>query len=287
MELWSQRAAFWVTPSEGPFHHFWVLGDETRISFPAQGQADYAVEIGPYRMKGAGMAGMDMLAAAWIALGLASWLWIAFHGAKFLPHQMWVMRLAWPLLAIMIGPFGIPLYWLVYARPVLRHGDMVLWDRPMRLQGLVATASAVGFGGLVMVATGFVMNLFGLPMMSAQGPLFWLGSPMVLVMIASYVVALLVSWPLYQTPMIAMFRGLPYVTALPKALPIVLGSMASVSLAMFPGMWWLMMWDLPMMPSEESILWFGVMFFTVFMGFLIAWPFNYLFVRAEHKSGLM
>lgn len=149
------------------------------------------------------------------------------------------------------------------------------------------TASAVGIGGVSMVATGFVMNLFGLPPVPAEGPLFWLGSPMVLVMIASYVVAVLISWPLYQTPMIAMFHGQPYSRALKTALPVVLGSMASVSLAMFPGMWWLMMWNLPMMPSEESILWFGVMFFTVLMGFLIAWPFNYLFVRAEHKSGLM
>jgi hypothetical protein len=87
--------------------------------------------------------------------------------------------------------------------------------------------------------------------------------------------------------MIAMFHGLSYTQALPKALPIVLGSMASVSLAMFPAMWWLMMLNIKMMPSEESILWFGVMFLAVFLGFLISWPFNYLFVRKQRKSGLM
>lgn len=170
--LWSQRAAFWVTPAEGPFHHFWVLGDEETISFPAQAQADYAVEIGAYKMKGPGLAGMDMLASVWIALGLASASWIAFHEARFLPHQIWVMRLAWPLLALMIGPFGIPFYVLAYKRPILRHGRMTLWDRPLWLQGLVATASAVGFGGLVMVATGFLMTLVGLPLIPMSGPLF-------------------------------------------------------------------------------------------------------------------
>jgi hypothetical protein len=56
---------------------------------------------------------------------------------------------------------------------------------------------------------------------------------------------------------------------------------------MNPGMWWLMMWNLPMMPTEESILWFGVMFFTGFMAFLLAWPFNYALIRAQRKSGLM
>jgi hypothetical protein len=106
-------------------------------------------------------------------------------------------------------------------------------------------------------------------------------------MIADFVVAVLISWPLYQTPMIGMLHGLPYRKALMPALPIVLASMASVSVAMFPGMWWLMMWELPMMPSEESILWYGVMFATVFLGFLTAWPINYLFVRVQRKSGMM
>jgi hypothetical protein len=287
--LWSQRAAFWVTPSEGPFHHFWILGNTARISFPAQSQADYAVEIGPYKLKGAGLAGMDMLGAIWVALGSASALWIAFHAAKLLPQLSWIMRLAWPLLAFMLGPFGILFYVLAYRRPVMRHGEMALWDRPLWLQGLVSTASSVGFGGLFMVSTGFVMTLFGLPLIRNSLPsgLFLLGTPMILVMIVNYVVAVLIAWPLFQTPMLAMFHRRSYRQALLPALPIVLLSMASVSLAMFPGMWWLMMWNLPMMPSEENIVWFGVMFFTVFMGFLISWPFNYLFVRSQRKSGLM
>lgn len=286
--LWSQRPAFWRVPNEGPFHHLWVLGDTAAISFPAQAQADYAVEIGPYRLKGPGASGLDMLASVWIALGLASALWIAFHQAKFLPGMHWVMRLAWPLLATMVGPFGIPAYVLAYNRPVMRQRMMTMWDRPLWIQGLVATASAVGFGGALMVATGYLMTLFGMPLIPNQlDGLFWLGAPMVLVMIANYVVAVLVSWPLFQTPMIAMFHGLPYRDALPKALPIVLVSMASVSLAMFPGMWWLMMMNLEQMPDEESILWFGVMYATVFLGFLMSWPFNYAFVRAQRKSGLM
>lgn len=285
--LWSQRAAFWASPAEGPFHHSWILGSTDAISFPAQSQADYAVEIGPYKMKGPGLAGMDMLATAWVTLGIASALWILVHEFRHLPGQMWVMRLAWPLLALALGPFGIIAYALAYSRPAIARQGMTLWDRPLWLQGLVATASAVGFGGPLMVAAGYVLTVLGLPLIPASGPLFWLGAPMVLVMIFNYVVAVLVSWPLYQTPMLAMLHGRPYGEMLPRALPVVLLSMAAVSLAMFPGMWALMMWNLPQMPSEESILWFGVMFFTVFLGFLIAWPANYVFIRRQVKGGLM
>ncbi len=285
--LWGQRPAFWTTPSEGPFHHFWILGDEGAITFAAQSQADYAVEIGPYRMKGPGMSGMDVLASIWIALGFASSLWIVFHAARFLPWLNWVMKLAWPLLAMAMGPFGILFYWLAYRGPVIDHNGMVVWDRPLWLQGMAATAGSVGIGAQIMVATGFLISISGLPMVSGRGPLFWLGSPMVLVMVANFVVAVIVAWLLYQTPMLSMFHGQSYKQALPGALPIVLVSMAAASLAMFPAMWWLMMWNLPMMPQEENILWFGVMFFSVFLAFLVAWPFNCLLVLSRRKSGLM
>lgn len=287
--LSSQRPAFWTVPNEGPFDHVYVLGDTNAVSFAAQSQADYALEIGPYRMKGPGAAGMDMLAAAWLLLGFASALWIAVHQTRHLRGQQWVMRLAWPLWAIMAGPLAILTYWLAYRRPVIRHGQMTMWDRPLWLQGVVATVSAVGFGGTLMITTAWSMTFFGLPLLPNHlpGGLMLLGSPMIWAMIGAYLVAVGVSWLLFQTPMIAMFHGRPYRRAPWTALPVVLASMTSVSVVMFPGMWWLMMANLPMMPSEESILWFGVMAWTVVGGSLIAWPTNYALVRARRKSGLM
>ena len=64
-------------------------------------------------------------------------------------------------------------------------------------------------------------------------------------------------------------------------------SMLAAAVGMNPSMWWMMMAKIPMMPTEESILWFGTMFFTVFVAFLIAWPLNYYFVREQRKAGLM
>lgn len=286
--LWSQRAAFWVTPSEGPFHHFWVLGDTGAITFPAQGEADYAVEIGPYLGKGVGASELDMLAAGWVILGLASALWILLHQARMLRGQMWVMKLAWPLLALMLGPFGILVYYLAYRWPVFRRGTMVMWDRPLWVQGMVATASAVGFGATLMIVTGYIATVLGLPLAPSRNPvLFVIGSPMVSIMIINYVVAVLVSWLLFQTPMLSHYYERPYIQTLPRSLPMVLLSMTAAAVGMNPSMWWLMMETIPMMPVEESILWFGVMFFTGFIAFLVAWPLNYLLVRLEGKSGMM
>jgi hypothetical protein len=285
--FFSQRAAFWNTPSEGPFHHFYLLGNTDAVSFKAQGQADYAVEIGPYFQKGFAAGPMDMLAAAWVLLGVASAVWIALHEAKFLPYQNWLMKLAWPLLALMIGPFGIPFYRLAYSRPLIKHGKMLMWDRPLWLQGLVATASAVGFGGLIMVTTGYLVTLFGMPLIPMHNVAFLLGTPMILVMIINYVVAVVVAWLVFQTPMMATMHQKPYREALPMAFPIVVTSMLAAAAGMNPGMWWFMMSKFEMMPTEESILWFGTMFFTVFLAFLTAWPLNYYFIRTQRKAGLM
>jgi hypothetical protein len=285
--FFSQRAAFWNTPSEGPFHHFYVLGNTDAVSFKAQSQADYAVEIGPYFQKGFAAGPMDMLAAAWVLFGVASAIWIALHEAKFLPYQNWLMKLAWPLLALMIGPFGIPLYRLAYSRPLIKHGKMLMWDRPLWLQGLVATASAVGFGGLIMVTSGYLVTLFGMPLIPMRGDAFLLGTPMILVMIINFIVAVVVAWLVYQTPMMATMHKKPYREALPMAFPIVVTSMLAAAAGMNPGMWWFMMSKFPMMPTEESILWFGTMFFTVFLAFLAAWPLNYYFIRTQRKAGLM
>lgn len=285
--FFSQRAAFWETPSEGPFHHFYILGDTTAISFPAQGEADYSVEIGPYFQKGVGAGPLDMLASAWVLFGVASAVWIVLHQAKFLPYQNWLMQLAWPLLALMIGPFGIPFYRLAYNRPLIKMKKMLMWDRPLWLQGLVATASAVGFGAMIMIFTGYLVTLFGMPLIPMQNVAFLLGTPMILVMIINYVVAVVVAWFLFQTPMMAVMYDVSYREALPKAFPLVAASMLAAAIGMNPSMWWFMMSKSPMMPSEESILWFGIMFFTAFVAFLIAWPLNYYFIREQRKAGLM
>jgi hypothetical protein len=87
--------------------------------------------------------------------------------------------------------------------------------------------------------------------------------------------------------MMAMYTNKPYRETLGKSLPMVLISMTFAAIGMNPLMWYLMMSKIPMMPTEESILWFGVMFFTAFTALLAAWPLNYVLIRKQNKSGLM
>jgi hypothetical protein len=136
-----------------------------------------------------------------------------------------------------------------------------------------------------MIATGFLLNYFGIPMFVLNGPLFWLGNAMTVLIAIVYVVAFLVSWLVFHIPMLKDTQALDTSAAAKKGAKIVAVSMTSVSVGMMGGMWVLMMLNLPMMPGDDNILWFGVMTFATLVGFVIAWPVNGLLVRKNLKPG--
>lgn len=61
--------------------------------------------------------------------------------------------------------------------------------------------------------------------------------------------------------------------------------MLAVSLSMMTTAWWTLMYHIPMMPKEDDVLWFGVMWLASITGFLVAWPLNWLLIRAQLKPG--
>lgn len=121
-----------------------------------------------------------------------------------------------------------------------------------------------------MIATAFGLTYFGMPLVVFESPAFMLGSSMVLTLAVVYVVAFLVSWIVFYIPMFQGSLGLDQKAATRQGLLAVAVSMTSVSVGMMAMMWVLMMLNLPMMPGDDSILWFGVMVFSTLIGFLIA-----------------
>ncbi|WP_436909145.1 DUF4396 domain-containing protein [Halosimplex marinum] len=284
--LWRSQSAWFSTPAEGPFNHVFVAGTLDEVSWVSQARSDYAVEITPYRLQGAGMSPLDALSAVWAAFGLLGASFVFVHARHRLSRTNRWTRMAWPLLTLVLGPVGLALYWSAYrGREVVdtENGPRVV--RPYWLRAAAATAMGVGFAGTTMVATAFALTYFGMPMVVFEGRLFALGSPMVLTMAVVYVVAFLVSWVVFHVPMFADGMGLDRQTAAKRGLLAVAVSMTSVSVGMMTMMYVLMMVNLPMMPGDDAILWYGVMAFSVLVGFLVAWPVNGLLVRRNVKPG--
>ncbi len=283
---WQSQPAWFSTPAEGPFNHLFAMGSTDQVSWVSQGRLDYAVEITQYRHQGAGLSPLESLAAVWAGFSILGASFVFAHARHRLPEMNDWTTMVWPLLTLVLGPFGLALYWLSYrGRQIVTtdQGPRVL--RPYWLRAATATAMGVGFAGSTMIATGFLLNYLGIPMIVFDGPLFWLGNAMTVLIVLVYVIAFLVSWLVFHIPMLKDSQGLDTGPAAKKGAKIVAVSMTSVSVGMMGGMWVIMMLKLPMMPGDDNILWFGVMVFATLIGFLIAWPVNGLLVRKNLKPG--
>lgn len=288
---WSLRADWSVTPSETSFRHLWILGD--RVSYGAQSRMDLAVEKAAYISKGAvGLSGLEGVGIVLIALGIAGFVFVLLHGARLLPDVMPGMRVAWAFTALLLPVAGVILYLAAYRRPRLDAGeDMPKWLRPPAVQAAAATAMGFGYGAPLMIAIGWAFAFYGFPLFYgewADGWSFVFGAGMPLMMLAMYVGAVLIAWPLVQTGMQAMMKQASRAAVAWRALGVTAVSMAAVSLGMMATSWFMMMERHPMMmPHEDEILWILSLWLASTIGFLVAWPLNWPMVRTELKSGTM
>ena len=284
--LWRTQSSFFQTPAEGPFNHVFALGPLEEVSWVSQARSDYAVEITPYRLQGAGMSPLDALSAAWAAFSLLGATFVYTHSRHRIPEMNDWTKLVWPLFTLVLGPIGFGFYWLSYrGREIVERDGKKHVVRPYWLKAASATAMGVAFAASTMIAVGFLLTYFGMPLVVFESPLFALGSSMVLLIAITYVIAFLVSWLVFHIPMFQDSFDLDLGDAARRSLLAVGVSMTSVSVGMMTMMWVLMMLNLPMMPGDDAILWFGVMVFSTLVGFLIAWPVNGLLVRKNVKPG--
>jgi hypothetical protein len=285
--LWAQRADWFVTPSETPFRHLFVLGD--RPSYAALARADLSLEKAPYAAMGPVALGpMEALAVGWIALGLASGLFVLLHGMRLLPQVMLAHRLAWALAAALLPVFGVWLYASAWRRPAHHEHGALRFARPPAIQAAAATVMGFGYGAPLMIFVGYLFVWYGFPLWFAPGLDGWqsvVGAGMPIMMAAMYVLAVLVAWPLVQVPMRQMLAGASARRVALTSLGVTALSMATVSLGMMTTAWILLMYRIPMMPKEDEILWFGAMWFASAIGFLIAWPLNAPLVGRGLKPG--
>lgn len=291
--LWRQRPVFASTPAEGPFNHLWVVGSFDRIGYGAQAWADYSQEIEQYMtLSDSAISGYEALGLSWLMLSVACAIWIVFHSVKRLPEVMPVMKAAWAVFALLLGPLAVWLYVLGYhRREKARHDGMVMWRRPVWLQTVSATVMMFAFDMMLMALAVFLLAyVFGFPIIRFDGPLYWLGSSMFLMMVFMYLSALVVMMLVFHTPMTMRERKIEsYGKALMAGLPVMVATMTVESAGMMPTMWWQQMVFLPamQMPTQDDFTMWTTLLFSVFVGFLVVLPFNHWMVKRGGKMGTM
>ena len=290
--LWRQRPIFANTPAEGPFNSVWVVGSFERIAYGAQAWADYSQEIEQYMtLSDSAVSGYEALGIGWLALSIASAIWILFHSLKRLPEVMPMMKAAWTIFALMLGPIAVWLYVMNYHhREKMKHEGMVMWKRPLWLQTVSATVMMFAFDMMLMCLAVFILAYFGFPIIRFNGSLYWLGSSMFLMMVLMYLIALIVMMLVFHTPMTMHEQKIKsYGKAFIVGLPMMVATMSVESLGMMPTMWWQQMIFLPamQMPTGDDFTMWTTLLFSVFIGFLVVLPFNYRMVMRGKKMGTM
>lgn len=290
--LWRQRPVFSNTPAEGPFNHVWVVGSFERIAYETQAWADYSQEIEQYMTLGdSAVSGFEALTISWLLFSIASAIWILYHALKRLPEVLPMMKAAWVIFALLLGPLALWFYVKSYdRRGKMQHDGMVMWQRPMWAQVVSATVMMFAFDMMVMVLAVFVLASFGFPIIRFNGALYWLGTSMFLMMVLMYGAALILMLLVFHTPMTMHERQITsYGKAFLVGLPLMVATMTVESLGMMPTMWWAQMLYLPamQMPTGDDLTMWATLLMSVAVAFAIVLPFNYWMVRRGTKSGTM
>lgn len=285
--LWSQRSDWFVTPSEGPFRHLWVVGET--LSYKGQSRADFSLEKASYPDLGAVALGpLEAVVIIFILLGIAGGLFILVHSSYTLPMVSIPVKIAWTMGAMLLPVLGVILYFNAYRRPFYSEDGMMRWLRPQNIQSASATMMGFGYGAPLMIAIGYILAFFGFPIFFSQtfsDSIFWLGAGMPFMMIIMYLGAIIVAALMVHYPMKETMMEMKDSRLIKSAFKMTFISMTFVSLGMMTFTWWFMMTHLPMMPHEDDILWFGTLWIASFAGFIVAWPFNWIMIRKQIKHG--
>lgn len=285
--MWTQRAEWMVTPSEGPFRHFWIVSN--RISYPAAARMDFSIEKAEYASMGAvGLGPTESLLSIFVFWGIASALFVWIHGMYCLPMVILPVKIAWALSSLVLPILGPILYINAYRRPTWTEEGGYRWLRTHAQQSAAATAMGFGYGATLMIAIGFLMVWFGFPIFFGEwmgGSQSWLGAGMPIMMFLMWALSILVAFLLVQYPMKKSMMKMPKAKLRKMAFSTTFFSMTAVSLGMMTMTWYMLMDRIRMMPKEDDLLWFCVLFLASMIGFLVAWPLNWIMIRNQLKPG--
>lgn len=288
--LWKVKPQYFMTPAEGPYTHLWVLGGPNQIAYQTQGEADLTQQIEAYRFEGAGLSGFEMLWILWIIWGVAAAVWLVAYSVIRLPQIGPVLTMGWALFGLALGPIALLLYKSLYdGKSWVRHGPMVRFERVGFGRTLAASVMNRSFDGPLMLVVSWLLLYWGLPLIVLDGPFFWLGNPMVLQIIITYVVVLLLHWLIMHAGMFARMGSLSYRDAVKRAFVPAFASMTAMTIGMMGFMWWIQMINLMLehMARDDDIMWWGTTLFSILVGLLVALPVDHWLVQHHREPAGM
>ncbi|APH16256.1 hypothetical protein NPD5_678 [Clostridium sporogenes] len=289
--LWRMKPNYWVTPAEGPYNSSWVIGNEDILPFSIQSRVDYTQEIQPYKTMGdQAVSGLDGISIIFSLISILGAIWVSLHLYLRMKKLSILIKFMWILIVLVLGPIGIWFYVISYINsPWIKINGKIMYLRSLWKQTSVATLSGLAFGASSIIVVNYILMYIGSPLISfyARYGGYLLGNPMIIKMIISYLIAFLLDLFVFMPTILIEMKSSKYKDAVKESLLLAFISITSISLGMMLSMWWFNMSYSPSMLREDNILWFGFMFLSAFIGFLIAYIPNWILVRNGKKMGTL
>ena len=206
---------------------------------------------------------------AWYLLTAASAAFMIYDLATNTP-AMGVMKVAWVLIALYLGPIGLFIYLLTCRQPLPGLHDAFIAAHWKQSVGSLAHCLAGDATGIILAAV--LTYRFGFP----NG----------LDLILEYSAAFLVGWLVFQALFMKSMLGGNYAVALRKTFFAEFVSMNMVMVGMIPTMV-ILMHALPESRNPLHPLFWGVMSVATLVGGFTAYPINSWMVRRGIKHGMM
>ena len=212
----------------------------------------------------------DYFLLAWFAIALGSAAYVAYDQFAGNPEPT-VMKWAFVLVTLYMGPFGLLLYVLADKEP--RPGEHERFTSPLWKQGVGSTIHCVAGDATGIILAAATTALLGLPM--------WID------LIVEYLAGFSFGLFIFQSLFMKKMMGGSYWQNVKMSFMPEFISMNSMMAGMAPTMSLLMMGrDMRAMDPLELVFW-GVMSLGVIVGFATAYPFNVWMTAAGVKHGLM
>jgi manganese oxidase len=213
----------------------------------------------------------DELVWIWLVLCALSTAYVAWDNFGRGNPEPTVMRAAWVLVTLYMGPVGAALYVFSDKEPAPnKHKEFIA---PLWKQGVGSTVHCVAGDATGIIAAAVIVTTLGLPMS--------------LDLVIEYAAGFLVGLFIFQALFMKDMAGGSYTKALRQTFLPEWLSMNTMAAGMFFAMTLLMMGrDMRAMNPTEPQFWF-VMSVSVIVGFATAYPINVWMVGQQMKHGLM
>ncbi len=213
---------------------------------------------------------IDYFLVVWFVLAAACTAYVAWDQFRGNPEPS-VMRWAFVLITLYMGPIGLLLYVLADKEP--RPGQHEAFVEPLWKQGIGSTIHCVAGDATGIIVAAVVTASLGLPM--------W--QDLIVEYLAGFSFGLFV----FQALFMRKIMGGTYLENVRRSFVPEFISMNMVMAAMAPAMSFLMMGrDMHAMDPTELLFW-GVMSLSIIAGFALAYPMNVWLVLNKIKHGLM